>query len=275
MIVSAALARVYAFQWDGGTLEPCPTTDLAKLAHVFAHELGHRLGLSDSDCLDHIMSRIPSGPDNSEVKSAECAQADSSNNTAAERGVCDQPNDCRVSPILLSCQRDPWRLTSVAAGVTFDFDGDGVTTQTAWTGRNSRVGFLFSDLDGSGCVERGAELFGENRLVGEGNLAEHGYEALDGYDSNRDGWITSSDVDWPELRLWVDSSHDGACTADEVLTLAEAKVLAIDLAYQTSNYVDEHGNAFRYFSDSLCRERRGPPVRRLMWDVFLATAGND
>jgi len=258
-----------------GQLKPCPTSDIAKLAHVLAHELGHRLGLSDSDCLDNIMSRIPSGPDNTNVQPGECAAADSLNHTAAERGVCDQPNDCRVSPILLSCQQDTWNLTSVARGVSFDYDGDGDMAQTAWTPRQSALGLLFTDLDGTGCAEQGPELFGENRLIGEGSIAANGFEALDGYDSNRDGRITHSDADWNQLRLWVDSSHDGLCTLDEVTSLDEARVLSISLAYSTSERIDRHGNAFRFYSDVLCSEDSNPPVRRTFWDIFFATNGSD
>lgn len=272
---SASLAKLYAFQWDGGQLKPCPTSDLSKLAHVFAHELGHRLGLSDSDCFDHIMSRLPSGADSASVKPAECSAANSLNSTAGERGVCDQPNDCRVSPILLSCQADPWTLTSVAGGVAFDYDGDDVLTQTAWTRGQSRVGFLFLDMDGTGCAESGAELFGENRTIGEGSLAANGFEALEGYDSDRNGWITSRDNSWRDLRMWFDRSHDGVCDASEVETLPEARVVAIELRYGVSSYIDENGNAFKYFARSLCRRGNDLAVIRTVWDVFFATAGQD
>ena len=271
---NAGLSKVYAFQWEAGQLEPCPMNDLSKLAHILAHEIGHRLGLDDSDCVDYIMSRLPAGIDGSFVKLDECWAANSVNATATERGVCDQPNDCRVSPILLSCQADPWILTSVDRGVDFDFDGDGSPARSAWTRADSPLAFLFTDLDGTGCPESGAELFGENRLVGEGILAENGFEALDGYDSDRNGWITRADRSWSELRLWVDHSHDGLCTSGEVASLDEARVQAIQIAYGTSDFVDRHGNAFRYYSQAVCREPGGT-VRRPVWDVYLATSGTD
>jgi hypothetical protein len=139
----------------------------------------------------------------------------------------------------------------------------------------SETGFVYTDLDGSNCVETGGELFGDSRRIGDGDLANHGFEALATYDSDFDGRIAASDMNWPDLRLWVDRSHDGQCTPEETSSLGAAGVVAIDLDYERSGFVDSHGNEFRYFSYGWCRTSTGRVVRRVVYDVFFLTSGDD
>ncbi len=276
---SSALAYVYAFMRTGpnpSDIAPCPLDDPTKLQHIIAHEIGHRYGLSDATdgCGGYIMSPIPAGAGSTSVQPSECSMADSLNSTAAERGKCDHPTDCHQSPILLTCRVEPWALSSLPEGVWFDFDGDGDATRTAWTLGSSGIAFLYSDLDGTHCAETGGELFGDARRIGEGDLADNGFEALSSYDSNFDGVISPADNDWGTLRLWLDESHEGLCTPEETMRLDDAGVVAIALDYHSSTYVDPYGNEFRYYSVAWCR-RGTSVVRRVAFDVFFLTSGQD
>jgi hypothetical protein len=163
----------------------------------------------------------------------------------------------------------------MADGVWFDFDGDGAKTHTAWTAAGSELAFLFADADGTGCVESGAELFGDNRLLASGSLASNGFEALGERDADGDGLITPSDPIWTSLRLWTDGSHDGRCDSGEVTSLARAGVSAIATDYRWVGRRDRHGNQFRYAATAWCRGQDGVPHPRPIYDVFFVTAGAD
>ena len=75
-----------------------------------------------------------------------------------------------------------------------------------------------------------------------------GFEALKDLDSNTDGRITSTDTAWASLRVWKDADTDGQTDAGELLTLSQAGVQAIHLAYTergTTVAPDAQGNQHR------------------------------
>ena len=273
--ISTVAAEVYAFMNTPNGPASCNLDNPSRLAHIIAHEIGHRFGLADlsGSCDGHAMSDLPQfGEDSSLVQGSECEKADSLNSTATERNVCDDLTDCRSSPILVSC-RGKWSLTSLADGVWFDFDGDGAETHTAWTAAGSELAFLFADINGTGCVENGAELFGDNSPLASGSLASNGFEALSERDSDGDGLITPGDSIWPSLRLWTDGSHDGRCDTGEVASLASAGVWAIATEYRWVGRRDRHGNEFRYAATAWCGEEGGVIRPRRTYDVFFVTEG--
>jgi hypothetical protein len=65
-------------------------------------------------------------------------------------------------------------LTSVAQGVAFDLDADGISEQTAWTATDSKLAFLAIDRNGNRTIDDGAELF-ENHTP---TRATNGIEAM-------------------------------------------------------------------------------------------------
>ena len=70
--------------------------------------------------------------------------------------------------------RRAFRSLRLANGVSFDINGDGVPDQVAWTASND--GILAYDVNGSGTIENGTELFTPN--FAGGNYAS-GLAALD------------------------------------------------------------------------------------------------
>lgn len=153
--------------------------------------------------------------------------------------------------------------------------GDGDMTKTAWTMAGTRIGFLYTDLNGTSCPETGGELFGDHRRIGDGDMANNGFEALATYDSDFDGRITSSDMGWPDLRVWIDNSHDGECSPEETASLGDIGLVAIDLDYKVLGRLDEHGNQYRFKATAWCRTRSGQVQKRTIYDVFFLTSGGD
>ena len=69
-----------------------------------------------------------------------------------------------VDPIVLDLGAPGLSFTSAANGVSFDINGDGVPDQVAWTASND--GILVYDVNGSGKIENGTELFTPNFTSG-------------------------------------------------------------------------------------------------------------
>ena len=106
----------------------------------------------------------------------------------------------------------------------FDMNDDGRAQQLAWT--NGQDGILVMDLDGSGAIESGREVFSPD--FGEGGHRD-AMAALETLDSNGDGIIDKNDEAFAALELWVDANGDGISDEGELLTLGELGIVAINL----------------------------------------------
>ncbi|MDB5602987.1 MAG: hypothetical protein JWN71_5031, partial [Xanthobacteraceae bacterium] len=137
-------------------------------------------------------------------------------------------------PIVLDLGNPGIALTSLEGGVQFDVNGDGVTDQVAWTAGDD--GILAFDVDGSGKIENGTEIF--SPYFAGGNYVD-GLEALATLDSNHDGKIDSADADFAKLTVWQDVNHDGVSEAGELKSLADLGITGISLdATPTDGYLD-------------------------------------
>ena len=176
---------------------------------------------------------------------------------------------------MLTLDGSPIRLTALSAGVSFDVDGDGVREPIAWTRAGSTAAFLVLDLDGDGAITTGAELFGVPVGVRRHHrpaAGENSFTLLGAYDTpalggNGDGVISAADAVFSRLRLWVDTNHDGVSQPGELMPLAAAGVVSIELTYRTTGRRDGHGNFYRYRGVVHLTSGRRVPI----WDVFLAT----
>ncbi len=147
------------------------------------------------------------------------------------------------SPIILDLDGNGVATTAVRDGIYFDHAGDGFAERTGWVGAGD--GLLVRDLDGNGLIDTGAELFGSETRLADGNQASNGFEALKALDGNNDGKIDSADAAFASLRIWIDADGDGYSQSTELLTLATVGVVAINTAYSASTLIDANGNAHR------------------------------
>ena len=126
-------------------------------------------------------------------------------------------------------------------GALFDHDKNGIRTATGWVGKDD--GFLVYDRNGDGVVNDGDELFGDNTPLKNGERAANGYQALAELDDNGDGKVDAADSAFAKLRVWRDLNQDGISQEDELLTLNEAKVKALNLANKNTDRDLGNGNS--------------------------------
>jgi hypothetical protein len=63
---------------------------------------------------------------------------------------------------------------------------------------------------------------------------------------NGNGKIDASDAIWKDLRLWIDTCHNGDSTCGENLTMEQAGITSISVAYSQWGRMDQYGNEIRY-----------------------------
>ena len=104
------------------------------------------------------------------------------------------------------------------------------------------TGLLARDLDGNGTIDNGTELFGDQAASGIAN----GFDKLALLDTNGDGHISSADLSFADLRVWLDDGN-ARTESGELKTLAELGITDIDLRYDAAN-VAVAGNTLKQLS---------------------------
>jgi hypothetical protein len=137
-----------------------------------------------------------------------------------------------MSPLVLDLDGDGIETTGVKAGAYFDHGGDGFAEQTGWVGKDD--GLLVLDGNNNGIIDDGKELFGDNTLLATGQKADNGFAALAELDTNHDGKIDAADPNFSQLKVL---KGDGT-----MLTLSDAGVQSINVAYTSENIIDAQGN---------------------------------
>ena len=145
-------------------------------------------------------------------------------------------------PIVLDLDGDGIETVAGAQfnGSLFDHDKDGIRTSTGWV--KSDDGILVIDRNQDGLINNGGELFGDSVTLKDGTQAKHGYAALAEFDSNGDGKVDSNDIDFNKLQVWRDLNQDGISQKNELFSLADAGVKALNLTYKDTNTSLTGGN---------------------------------
>ena len=130
-----------------------------------------------------------------------------------------------IDPIVLDLGDNGIAFNTIDNGVQFDINGDGANDQVAWTA-NGQDGILALDLDGSGKIESGKELF--TPTFNGGHFAD-GIAALASLDGNHDGVINSQDQAFGDLVVWQDANHNGVSETGELAKLGDLGISSISL----------------------------------------------
>ena len=127
------------------------------------------------------------------------------------------------TPVVLDLDGDGVELLDIAAGIAFDWNGDGQPQSCGWVGGDD--GLLAWDLDGDGVVRSGRELSFAGYLAG----ATTDLEGLRHFDSDSSGSLDSGDTAWKEFGVWRDGDNDGICSPGEFAALEHMGITAISL----------------------------------------------
>jgi Ca2+-binding RTX toxin-like protein len=146
----------------------------------------------------------------------------------------------RRDPIILDLDGDGVETLDQASGCHFDHDGNGFAEQTGWVGADD--GLLIRDRQQGAEIAAGSQLFGDFTLLSNGKTAAHGFEALADLDDNHDGVIDQADAAWAELAIWKDANSDAYFDPGERLSLEQAGIRQLLLAYRHGDIVDGQGN---------------------------------
>ena len=127
-------------------------------------------------------------------------------------------------PVILDFNGNGETLVGLDKSTTiFDQDGDGNRERTAWFERGDAV--LAVDRNQNGLIDDISEISFLQEIAG----AKTDLEGLAAYDSDKNGVIDSSDIDFAALKLWFDRDSDGVTDAGELVSLSEASVASISL----------------------------------------------
>jgi VCBS repeat-containing protein len=134
-------------------------------------------------------------------------------------------NQCVDDPIVVDLGAPGVSLTSSSQSpVRFDLNADGLKEAIGWT--SGEDGMLVVDLDHSGSIEDGHEIF--SPYFGSGGFSD-ALDALRSYDSNGDHIIDRNDVAFNDISVWRDANHDGITDPGELGSLSDNGIASIDL----------------------------------------------
>lgn len=131
----------------------------------------------------------------------------------------------RRDPLVLDLDGDGIETTPADGSVLFDHNANEQRTATGWIAPDD--GLLVLDRDGNGTIDNGRELFGDNTLKSNGELAINGFDALADLDTNQDGLFDSNDAEFANVRVWQDVNQDGISQSNELFTLDQLNIESI------------------------------------------------
>ncbi|RUX31430.1 type I secretion C-terminal target domain-containing protein [Mesorhizobium sp. M7A.F.Ca.US.011.01.1.1] len=147
-----------------------------------------------------------------------------------------------AAPVLLDLNHDGIHTTDLThSTVSFDYNGDGVASKTAWV--DTHDGILAIDLNGDGKVNNGSEIVFTQQAVGAAtDLAALALV----YDTNHDGKLTAADHDFGQFGVWQDANGNGVSDSGEFKSLAALGIVEIGLTSDNQHSISEDGSVLTY-----------------------------
>ncbi len=173
----------------------------------------------------------------------------------------------------------------MSRGIHFDLDNSGFAEQTSWVAPED--GLLVLDRNDNNFIDGGAELFGTETLLSNGQYAKHGFEALAEFDTDQDGVVSAGDEIYSSLRVWRDANSNGVADAGELKTLGQMGIVSIgteysDLTTRDANNVEHreagvftYNNSTRGITNTLWFEsdrRITKPITELQGNITIPDA---
>lgn len=178
-------------------------------------------------------------------------------------GKNDMSWDAAITPIAIDLNGDGIHtIARQDMTGTFDLLGTGKAIQTGWLSKGD--GFLAIDSNHNGQIDDISELFG-------GSAKGDGFAKLASYDSNGDGFVDANDADFASLLIWQDANSDGKTDAGELMSLTQAGVTSLKLAYTDLAFLDANNNL--HMESSTVTMANGSSAA--MTDVYFNVAASD
>ncbi|MBA3939760.1 MAG: hypothetical protein C0520_00960, partial [Sphingopyxis sp.] len=136
-------------------------------------------------------------------------------------------------PIAVDLDGDGVEFLPGAAGVHFDYGGDGEAESTAWVAADD--GLLAIDSNGDNKVDGPELVFARDGLTDLQGLAAD-------YDSNGDGRLDAADTDFAKFGIWQDANGNGVTDAGEFRSLIDAGIVSISLLSDGKPYTAANGD---------------------------------
>lgn len=194
--------------------------------------------------------------------------------------------DKSASPLIIhvnSNVKNPEKLilSSQDEGVSYDILGQNsypakhTKKKISW---HSSHNYVYITLpNAAGQVNGIDELFGDNTMGPDGQLATQGYEALAKWDGKAingsqqlfkaDGVINQADPIYFKLRIWRDTNFDGIAQKSELHTMQSFGIKSIDLDFDDRyDEWDKYGNRTRF--KSVVEDFKGN--LHLLFDLWFA-----
>ncbi|RST30036.1 hypothetical protein HMF7854_03735 [Sphingomonas ginkgonis] len=134
-----------------------------------------------------------------------------------------------VAPVVLDLGGDGVHFVSRAAGVTYDYAGDGHPVATAWAAPED--GILVRDANGNGTVDGAAEFA----------FAHDGLSDLQALAAQYGPTLDAADADFARFGVWQDANLDGRVDAGEYHSLAALGISSVSLVSDGISYVAANG----------------------------------
>ncbi len=142
------------------------------------------------------------------------------------------------TPIVLSFDgAEPQMVADSSHG--FDLNG-GVGVVTDWV--SAKTPWLALDRNNNGSIDDGSELFGSMTPLVAGGRGRNGFAALRDLDADGDGAVTPLDPGFASLVLWRDADGDRRSSASELVSVASARVVSIEVGFASAPVCDARGN---------------------------------
>ena len=280
---------------SGGQIRICSSLlaeDGNYIARTIRHEIGHFAGFSNSTscgAADSVMKVIQPNEMTSTNATVSVGGADQCNVDQyyhrEEYDECEfgcppgytescqgdqqpDPENCNCcvnyTPVVVDMGSDALQFSSAEAGVLFPINDLGSILRVAWP-LSPHTAFLALDRNSDGGINNGAELFGNTTRLRNGAPAPNGFAALAEFDADGNGRIDSTDWVYGQLRLWQDANRDGVSQPDELIPLADAGLISLEVLPRTSERQDRWGNRFTLRAKA---QFSSAPNARFAYDVF-------
>jgi hypothetical protein len=179
---------------------------------------------------------------------------------------CPQWSQYCYTPLVISFEDAPVEVRADPSH-SFQLSSAG-PTPTDWP--TAKTPWLALDRNGNGSIDDGSELFGSMTLLGDGQRAAQGFEALLALDFDGDGLITERDPAFADLVLWSDRDGDRRSGAGELVPVSQAGIVSIDLRYVSDPRCDGRGNCEVERAAVVYRDGSGVLRTGAVVDIHLA-----